>query len=100
MKFKHFCNSSATESNDEQPVCWEYPFILTSATVKDQQCDTSVKTKPTKSMIHEDVNSQSQFYVFTGVMSFLYCLFSIGVYVLMCDRYKSDERFPALVRIK
>lgn len=41
-----------------------------------------------------DVSSDAQFFVATGVLSFLYCLFIIIVYAFIDDFYKSKSEIP------
>lgn len=41
-----------------------------------------------------DVSSDAQFFVATGVLSFLYCLFIIVVYAFIDDFYKSKSEIP------
>lgn len=41
-----------------------------------------------------DVSSDAQFFVATGVLSFLYCLFIIAVYAFIDEIYKSKSELP------
>ena len=42
-------------------------------------------------------NAPSQFYVFVGVMAFLYSLAAIVLYVWFDDKYRSNENIPVAV---
>lgn len=44
--------------------------------------------------ISGDMSSDSQFFVATGVLSMLYCLFIIAVYGFMDKMYKDKPEFP------
>jgi len=44
--------------------------------------------------ISADVSSDAHFFVATGVLSILYCIFIVGVYVLIDDIYKSKSEIP------
>lgn len=41
-----------------------------------------------------DVSSDAQFFVATGVLSFMYCIFIIAVYAFIDDFYKSKSEIP------
>lgn len=41
-----------------------------------------------------DMSSDSQFYVATGVLSMLYCIFIIAVYGFVDQMYKDKQEFP------
>lgn len=45
-------------------------------------------------VISADVSSDAQFYVATGVLSLLYCIFIIGVYAFVDELYKSKSEIP------
>ena len=44
-----------------------------------------------------DYNSPAEFYVFVGVMAFLYSLAAIVLYVVFDDLYRNDENIPTAV---
>ena len=43
-------------------------------------------------------NSGPQFYVFVGVMAFLYCIASLVLYVFFDDKWRNIELIPVVVR--
>ena len=44
-----------------------------------------------------DFSAPSQFYVFVGVVCFLYCLGAIILYVFFDDTYRKNDRIPIIV---
>lgn len=44
-----------------------------------------------------DVSSDAQFFVATGVLSILYCIFIVAVYTVIDEIYKSKSEIPLAV---
>lgn len=78
------CNSSTYTKNTEI----EYPFRF-----REEICNST-------SGLHNvtaDVSSDAQFFVATGVLSLMYCVFIIIVYALLDELYKSKTEIPLAV---
>lgn len=54
--------------------------------------DNTYKIEP-----YGNYNSQSQFYVFVGVMAFLYCIATLILYVWFDDKFRNIEKIPIVV---
>ncbi|KHJ45277.1 hypothetical protein D918_04583 [Trichuris suis] len=76
---------------------WSYPFELTDVFIRSNFCDP---TSPKKYIFGEGAVSQSQFFVCTGILSFLYILAILCVYLFQLEKYETDNRWPALVSIQ
>uniref|UniRef100_A0A0K8TRD2 Putative conserved plasma membrane protein n=1 Tax=Tabanus bromius TaxID=304241 RepID=A0A0K8TRD2_TABBR len=59
-----------------------YPFSFVGS------CKNNTQTIPL------DVSSDAQFFVATGVLSLMYCIFIIAVYALLDDFYRSKSEVP------
>uniref|UniRef100_A0A1B0DHY3 Uncharacterized protein n=1 Tax=Phlebotomus papatasi TaxID=29031 RepID=A0A1B0DHY3_PHLPP len=72
-------------TNSTKTVTLEYPFRFaeTVCTNADKPVDISA-----------NVASDAQFYVATGVLSLLYCIFIIAVYAMIDELYKSKTEIP------
>ena len=47
--------------------------------------------------LYGDYSAASQFYVFVGVMAFLYCIAIVVFYVFGDDKYRNFEMIPIIV---
>lgn len=74
---------------------FSYPFVLSEVedTIK---CPSPTTPSPTESTIYltGDFHSDSQFFVASGVLAFLYCLGIIVVYGLFEENYQSNSMLP------
>lgn len=68
---------------------WSYPFNLPTSQVPKNSCD---KSKGMTNFFTQPYSSSSQFYVFVGVMSFLWILASGYVYAARWSQYESEPR--------
>ncbi|KRY23401.1 Synaptophysin [Trichinella patagoniensis] len=72
---------------------WFYPFDLTNTAVSNDLCK---QEGGSISIFGEGAVSQSQFFVCTGVLSFLYIIGVLYVYLFQLEKYESDHRWPLL----
>jgi len=75
----------------ENIISFEYPFRLHEATIYVNVCATKVSKH-----IYGDYTAPSQFYVFVGVIAFLYCIAMLFFYILGDDKYHNTETIPIL----
>lgn len=66
----------------------DYPFSYSHEVCKSEGAGESPV------YISGDMSSDSQFYVATGVLSMLYCIFIIAVYGFFDQMYKDKQEFP------
>nr|QQY02509.1 synaptophysin [Cryptocotyle lingua] len=64
---------------------FSYPFRVNENEVN--ICDSKEKKE-----LYGDFSAPAQFFVFTGVVVFLYCIAAIILYVFLGDFYETDER--------
>lgn len=67
----------------------DYPFAYS-----EQVCSTGAQGAEKPVYISGDMSSDSQFFVATGVLSMLYCIFIIAVYGFVDQMYKDKQEFP------
>lgn len=79
--YKYMCQSKAYDAKIE------YPFRI-SLPVSDSPTEGS----------SGDLSSDAQFFVATGVLSFLYCIFIVIFYVGCDELYKKNTQIPLIVR--
>lgn len=77
--------------NDKTSYTFEYPFRIG----QDICNGTSNKTVP----ISADVSSDARFFVATGVLSILYCIFISAVYATIDEIYMSKPELPLAVGV-
>lgn len=70
----------------------EYPFRFLKGL-----CEEKINNQTVN--IAADVSTDAQFYVATGVLSMLYCIFIVVVYLLADDFYKTKSEVPLAVSI-
>ncbi|CDW55831.1 synaptoporin [Trichuris trichiura] len=70
-----------------------FPSSLTNVFIPANFCDPS---SPKKYIFGEGAVSQSQFFVCTGILSFLYILAILCVYLFQMEKYETDNRWPAM----
>uniref|UniRef100_A0A1L8D9T2 Putative conserved plasma membrane protein n=2 Tax=Nyssomyia neivai TaxID=330878 RepID=A0A1L8D9T2_9DIPT len=71
--------------NDTRSFPLEYPFRFAA-----KLCTVGGKEQPVSAI----VSSDAQFFVATGVLSLLYCIFIIAVYAFIDELYKSKTEIP------
>lgn len=79
------------------PVAFGYPFNFPSTTAGVIPLNSCVKTStaaPDQVLVHESYKSTGEFFVFTGVMTMLYVLAATAVYLVLWNKYESDNRYP------
>lgn len=79
------CAPSSQTPNSTRTI--SYPFRFS-----EQVC--IAKETKTDFYMAGNVSSDAQFYVATGVLSLLYCIFIIGVYAFLDEIYKSKNEVP------
>ena len=57
--------------------------------------ETVYEVKP-----YGDFSAPSQFYVFVGVMAFLYCITALIIYICFDDKYRQIDKIPMAVSKK
>lgn len=69
---------------------WQYPFRLEDSAFEVTSCNGSdFMTHP-----YGNYSSPSQFFVFVGVMAFLYCIGAVILYVCFDDHYRKFDKIP------
>jgi len=76
----------------EQKLEFGYPYRLTKSAQFDVPICNATKTGTSSPCC--DYNSSAEFYVFVGVMAWLYVLAITVYYVLFDDRYRENENIP------
>lgn len=84
IAFRFACNAAQTFSYDRD---LEYPFDLARMLV----LDCAGRGKP---VVLGDYSSQSEYFVATGVLSFLYCIVAVALYVFYDALYKANIFAP------
>lgn len=74
----------------------EYPFRF-GQNVCPKAKVTGVTANSTKLYLSGDVSSDAQFFVATGVLSILYCIFIVAVYTVIDEIYKNKAEIPLAV---
>lgn len=80
-------------ANVTKTVHLDYPFRF-----GEQICPKRADTSDLF-VISVDVSSDAKFFVATGVLSILYCIFIVAVYTMIDDIYKSKSEIPLAVSI-
>lgn len=84
-----FCDSKTT-----QELTYDYPFRLSHIS-KELSCEIEANnTASARFLLYGDFSSDSQFFVATGVLSFLYCIGICVVYALYDNLYQSNPHVP------
>lgn len=73
----------------------DYPFRF-GETVCPKRAVANVVTNATLSV---NLASDAQFFVATGVLSILYCIFIVAVYTIIDEIYKTKSEIPLAVSI-
>ncbi|KAF4527272.1 hypothetical protein B566_EDAN006992 [Ephemera danica] len=89
MRIIQFCDTKAETARFD----YDYPFRLDYIEPK-PVCEGSGKTL----RLYGDFSSDAQFFVATGVLSFLYCVGIIVVYLLYEHQYQNNNTWPIAVR--
>uniref|UniRef100_A0A5S6R5C0 MARVEL domain-containing protein n=1 Tax=Trichuris muris TaxID=70415 RepID=A0A5S6R5C0_TRIMR len=81
------------EYSNEYHLDWSYPFDLPVYGLASNFCDPKSQTVYP---FGEGAVSQSQFFVCTGILSFLYILGILCVYLFQLEKYETDNRWPVV----
>jgi len=99
LEFVVQCNSKngnvTTLSNQTFHLDYSYPFSLDhydNVTVDQTKCDVTEDAKYVS--FPGDYSSDAKFYVFIGVISWLFCLFTTLVYGFMNEMYLDNKNYP------
>ncbi|XP_074645179.1 synaptoporin-like isoform X2 [Tubulanus polymorphus] len=86
-EFKVTCNNTETQT---RKISFEYPFRINAEEIKVPICGAADKT------VHPwgDFKAPAEFYVFVGVMAFLYCIAAVILYVFFDDHYRKNDKIP------
>lgn len=84
-------NVQVTQNKQVTPFTIEYPFRF-----GEQIC---LKDGGKGGIISVDVSSDARFFVATGVLSILYCIFIVAVYTVIDEIYTSKPEVPLAVNI-
>lgn len=99
LKFNFVCIHNTNETGSRQ-LTISYPFFMDSAqsTVAPISCPiVGVSTvAPGLNHPYGSFTSSAQFYVFVGVMAFLYCIGIVVVYVFFDQVYNENELVPQI----
>lgn len=71
---------------------FDYPFDMAGRELPVNFCDSGAKGEQF-TLFSESFSSSAQFFVFTGVVSFLYILAILAIYLLYWPNYENDARF-------
>uniref|UniRef100_A0A5K3EP78 MARVEL domain-containing protein n=1 Tax=Mesocestoides corti TaxID=53468 RepID=A0A5K3EP78_MESCO len=71
-----------SQNETKYNLVFSYPFALTSLEKCNPVCDP-------KSPLYGNFSSAAQFYVFIGVVAFLYCIGVLALYTIFVERYES-----------
>ncbi|CAI9722239.1 synaptophysin-like isoform X1 [Octopus vulgaris] len=70
----------------------DYPFII------NMRADVPLCSDPkTSESIYYSVKSSCEFYVFIGVMAFLYCLAALVIYIYFDEVYRKNTRLTIII---
>jgi hypothetical protein len=86
------CGEPSTTVSVELP--FSYPYRLTQTAQFDVPVCKNASFPSTPTSPCCDFNSPAEFYVFVGVMAFLYTLAITVYYVLFDEKYRSNENIP------
>ncbi|XP_064632090.1 synaptophysin-like isoform X3 [Lineus longissimus] len=79
--------------NDTKRISFSYPFMINQFSLKLPLCeggnDTLKEVRP-----YGTYAAPSQFFVFVGVICFLYCIGAVVLYVFFDEAYRKNERIP------
>lgn len=84
------------------PISFSYPFVLVQPEPLNITCKPPSGSPPAPSAppqtvnfnLYGDFSSDSQFFVASGVLSFIYCLGIVVVYGMFEEKYQSNSMFP------
>lgn len=79
-------------------LAFHYSYKLDDTTFKIPLCPTTSAihndTEPGTVHLYGNYSSSAEFYVFVGVMAFLYSLAALALYVVWDERYQQNEKLP------
>jgi len=94
MTFSVFCCSKEeTCDPKKQTISWSYPFELNQNKFPSSFCNGS---SPETTSPYGDFSSSAEFYVFIGVMAFLYSIGALVLYIFFDDMYRGNTRIPVI----
>ncbi|EDV18901.1 uncharacterized protein TRIADDRAFT_62635 [Trichoplax adhaerens] len=82
--------------NETATLKFSYPFASGSLTYASPACNSSGSSSNRTEFVElgSNISASVQFFVFVGVISFLYTLISLGIYVFKIDPANPPEREP------
>ncbi|KAJ6644382.1 Synaptophysin [Pseudolycoriella hygida] len=88
-------STTANFSVDVKFECASYPNSTRTVSYPFRFSESVCKNKENSNVVMAgDLSSDAQFYVATGVLSLLYCIFIIAVYAFIDEVYKSKSEIP------
>ncbi|ELU10581.1 hypothetical protein CAPTEDRAFT_221651 [Capitella teleta] len=89
-----FTYTCQKEAPVEQVMKFGYPFRLSNDKFSVPLCANSSDIASEKVGLYGDFSSSAEFYVFVGVMAFLYSLAALVLYVCFDDKYRKYDNIP------
>ncbi|KAL3852777.1 hypothetical protein ACJMK2_016408 [Sinanodonta woodiana] len=93
MKFEYFDNAT-NQSFGHVARKIEYPFNLEALDSWIIKCNTSSVITTLSFSLLQGSKSSAEFFVFVGVIVFLYCLAALVVYIFLDNVYRRSNTFP------
>jgi hypothetical protein len=91
VKFEKKCPSSPAV---HKSLAFEYPFVFWDYSVSLPLCEETVNVTQTRaSFSGNNVSSSPRFFVFTGVVSFLYSALALACYLFVAELLQSKSQF-------
>jgi hypothetical protein len=77
---------------------FSYPYKLDDTCFDSPICDSTKKLNITESTtcVYGNYKSSAEFYVFVGVMAFLYALAALALYVFWDEQYQNNDNVPVV----
>lgn len=99
LTFKVFCCPKPAEGvpacpGNSQTITWSYPFELDKSTFPGAFCNGTGGEE--KQHPYGDFSSSAEFYVFIGVMAFLYSIGALVLYIFFDDMYRNNQKIPVI----
>lgn len=94
IHFNFKCNGGEEVVEVTQNISLAYPFNIAEANpdfhILDSSCEAEIPV-----ILAGDVSPSATWYVFVGVISFLYCIIALGYYIFMEPNLRENDEIPA-----
>ncbi|XP_063711061.1 synaptoporin-like [Symsagittifera roscoffensis] len=95
FEFQKNCGNDTVLNMTKRTFHFGYPFDLNEHEVKLPLCETTTNLTSTSSQVlrvaHSDQESSPKFFVFTGVLGFIYCMVAVVAYVFISPTLQSHD---------